>query len=83
MFCPTGVLLLHALQQLKLKLDINDMLEELMLHVLYTRHTFNLLRGVACKTNCCMSGSGSTALCARNVHITLYDVITWSWVALY
>ena len=31
---------------------------------------------------CCMSGSSSTALCARNAHITLYDVTTWSWVNL-
>ena len=29
-----------------------------------------------------MSGSSSTALCARNVHITLYDVTTWSRVNL-
>ena len=31
---------------------------------------------------CCMSGSSSTALCARNAHNTLYDVATWSWVNL-
>ena len=31
---------------------------------------------------CCMSGSSSTALCARNAHITLYDVTTWRWVNL-
>ena len=31
---------------------------------------------------CCMSGSSSTALCAHNAHITLYDVTTWSWVNL-
>ena len=31
---------------------------------------------------CCMSGSSSTALCARNAHITLYDITTWSWVNL-
>ena len=31
---------------------------------------------------CCTSGSSSTALCARNAHITLYDVTTWSWVNL-
>ena len=31
---------------------------------------------------CCMSGSSSTVLCARNAHITLYDVTTWSWVNL-
>ena len=31
---------------------------------------------------CCMSGSSSTALFARNAHITLYDVTTWSWVNL-
>jgi len=29
-----------------------------------------------------MSGSSSTALCARNAHITLYDITTWSWVNL-
>ena len=29
-----------------------------------------------------MSGSSSTALCARNAHITLYDVTPWSWVNL-
>ena len=29
-----------------------------------------------------MSGSSSTALCARNAHITLYDVTTWRWVNL-
>ena len=26
--------------------------------------------------------SGSTVLCARNAHITLYDVTTWRWVNL-
>ena len=31
---------------------------------------------------CCMSGSSSMALCARNAYITLYDVTTWSWVNL-
>ena len=29
-----------------------------------------------------MSGSSSMALCARNAHITVYDVTTWSWVNL-
>ena len=29
-----------------------------------------------------MSGSSSTALCARNAHITLYDITSWSWVNL-
>ena len=60
---PTGVLLLHVLQQLKLDLTC-------------------LRSYVVCKTNCCMSGSSSTALCARNAHITLNDVTTWSWVNL-
>ena len=60
---PTGVLLLHVLQQLKLDLTC-------------------LRSYVVCKTNVCMSGSSSTALCARNAHITLYDVTTWSWVNL-
>ena len=31
---------------------------------------------------CFMSGSSSMALCARNAHITVYDVTTWSWVNL-
>ena len=31
---------------------------------------------------CCMSGSSSTVICARNAYITLYDVTTWSWVNL-
>ena len=30
----------------------------------------------------CMSGSSSMALCARNAHIIVYDVATWSWVNL-
>ena len=29
-----------------------------------------------------MSGSSSMALCARNAHITVYDVTTWRWVNL-
>ena len=31
---------------------------------------------------CYMSGSSNRALCARNVHIIVYDVTTWSWVNL-
>ena len=49
-----------------------------MLHVLQVHSQ----RGVACETNRYMSGSSSMALCARNAHITVYDVTTWSWVNL-
>ena len=37
-------------------------------------------RGVACET--IVSGPSPMALCARNAHITICDVTTWSWVNL-
>ena len=60
---PTGVLLLHVLQQLKLDLTC-------------------LRSYVVCKTNVLHVWFQFYSLCARNAHITLYDVTTWSWVNL-
>ena len=39
-------------------------------------------RGVACETNVLHVWIQFHALCARNAHITVYDVTTWSWVNL-
>ena len=78
MSCPTGVFLLHALQQLKLDLSVEE------LSMLYTSCVLQVpqpsQRGVACET--IVSGSSSMALYARNAHITIYEVTTWSWVNL-
>ena len=46
-----------------------------------TSHTFRRKVWLA-KLMCCMSGSSSTVICARNAHITLNDITTWSWVNL-
>ena len=50
-------------------------IEELTLHVLKPERC-------DLRVMCCMSGSSSTTLCARNAHIKLYDVTAWSWVNL-
>ena len=77
MSCPTGVLLLYALQQIKFDLSVEELS---MLHQMcYKSHN---LRRVVWLVRQIVSGSSSMALCVRNVHITLYDVTTWSWVNL-
>ena len=70
MSCSTGVLLLHALQQLRARLED--------LGAIYPWQ-----RGVACETNVHVLHVWIQFHEPwRSAHITVYDVTTWSWVNL-